>query len=327
MQHLIPILLYPVATLLIALLIDGVLGDPPNPLHPVAWMGGFIAGIWRIHPAVGANRAAQFIFGTVLVLTGLAVFCLPWIFLLGFSLPLFWVWSAPALKAAFAMRSLLKAAGEVASALQTGDMQAARTLVHRHLVSRDTTDLSPSLVVAAAVESVAENITDGLTAPLLYFGLFGLPGAWAYRFANTCDSMLGYRDEHREWGGKFAARLDDLLNWIPARVTGLLIMFSARMVGENASNAWSVMLNQHNRTASPNAGWSIAAMAGALSVTLEKVGHYRLEGGTTALDEGVLRRAVRLTRWAFALAVIFTLLLMTILTALFGRVYIFTMFL
>jgi adenosylcobinamide-phosphate synthase len=182
-----------------------------------------------------------------------------------------------------------------------------------HLVSRDTSQSSSSLVVAATVESLAENITDGLTSPLLFFALGGLPGAWAYRFCNTCDSMLGYRDPEREYLGKFTARLDDVLNWLPARLTGALIVFAAALSGEDARNAWCTMPTEHRRTASPNAGWTMSAMAGALGVTLEKVGHYRLEGGNGPLDADTIERCFRVMRWTMALVVCYVILLMGVL--------------
>jgi adenosylcobinamide-phosphate synthase len=183
----------------------------------------------------------------------------------------------------------------VKAALEKGDLPEARRLVSWHLVSRDTSQLDASLVAAAAVESVAENITDGIVAPLLFFALAGLPGAWAYRFVNTCDSMLGYRDPVHEHLGKFAARLDDALNFFPARLAGLLLVVAAGLVGEDTTGAWQTMWHQHCRTASPNAGWTMSAMAGALGVTLEKVGHYQLEGGPTSPGVETIDRALRVT--------------------------------
>jgi len=159
------------------------------------------------------------------------------------------------------------------------------------------------------VESLAENVTDSLTGPLFWFALGGLPGAWAYRFVNTADSMWGHHDPEREYVGKFAARLDDLLNWIPARLTALLLAVAAILAGENAAGAWRQAVAQYRRTLSPNAGWTMAAMAGALGVTLEKVGQYRLEGGNGPLDVRTLRRALRVVRWCCALVVGVLLLL------------------
>jgi len=297
-----------IITLLGALALDLALGEPSNVLHPVALMGRFIRWGWRRSPRRGA--VPQFAWGAALVLAGMAFFSLPWVLL---DIPLRWLWSIPLLKLTFCIRALFQAGREVHQALERGDLPEARQLVGCHLVSRDTSQLSSSLVVAATVESLAENITDGLTSPLLFFALCGLPGAWGYRFCNTCDSMLGYRDPEREYLGKFAARLDDLLNWLPARLTGALIVLAAMLSGEDAGNTWRTMLAQHRRSASPNAGWTMSAMAGALGVTLEKTGHYRLEGGDGPLDAGTIERCFRVVRWTMALVVCCVILLMGVL--------------
>ena len=304
----------PALILLLALALDLLLGDPPNRYHPVVLMGHFIRWMARLAPQEGPTR--RFIHGTVLVLSGVALF----------SLPLTWalVWiqrwnplaylllAALLLKATFACTGLVKAARQVKAALERGDLPEARRLVSWHLVSRDTSQLDASLVVAATVESVAENITDGIVAPLLFFALAGLPGAWAYRFVNTCDSMLGYRDPVHEHLGKFAARLDDVLNFIPTRLAGLLLVAAAGLAGEDTTGAWQTMWHQHGRTASPNAGWTMSAMAGALGVTLKKVGHYQLEGGHAPPGAETIERALRV---AAATAGLFVVLLGAVLTA------------
>jgi adenosylcobinamide-phosphate synthase len=300
----------------LAAAIDLLLGDPPNRYHPVAWMGSFIGWGERRAPAMG--RANRFVYGAALVLAGAAAFTLP-VTLLTIAArrlgPVVYVAiSAPLLKSAFTHSGLIRAAGMVQRALQAGDLVEARRLVSWHLVSRDTSALSAELVAAAAVESVAENVTDGTVAPLFYFLLFGLPGAWAYRFCNTCDSMLGYRDPEYEYLGKFAARLDDLLNWAPARLTGLLMTCAAWLAREDAPNAWRTMWRQHRRTASPNAGWAMCAMAGALNVTLEKVGRYRLEGGAAPLSADTIQRAGRVANLT---AVLFSLAFSGVLLVLF----------
>lgn len=300
-----------VLTLLGAIVLDIGWGEPRAPLHPVVWMGRWLDGWWRRRPQEGRGR--PFLFGMTAVLLGVALFALPWWFLFRASPPLFWLWSIPLLKVTFAIRALLQAGEEVLEALERGDLPEARRRVRWHLVGRETADLPEPLVVSATVESLAENITDGLTGPLFYFALLGLPGAWAYRFCNTADSMWGHPTPEKEYIGKFAARADDVLNWIPARLTALLIVAGAVLAGEDARGAWRTMRTQHRRTASPNAGWTMAAMAGALGVTLEKRGHYRLEGGDGPLDVQTVRRALRVVRWTMALVVGASLLLTGIL--------------
>lgn len=282
--------------LCLALLFDLILGDPPNRYHPVAWMGSAI-GIVRCWTPDG-GRLAQLLYGAFLVVGGAAsavgLARLPGRAINRLPAPWGWLVEAGLLKMTFSLRGLAAAAQEVEAALESRDLPEARRLVSWHLVSRDTTALSPAQVTAATVESVAENASDGVVAPLLYYTMGGLPAALAYRFINTADAMLGYRDPAHEWLGKVPARLDDLVNLLPARVTAGLITLAATLVGENARGAWRTWRREAGKTTSPNAGHPMSAMAGALGVELEKVGHYRLgAGGRQPLAEDI-GRAVRL---------------------------------
>jgi adenosylcobinamide-phosphate synthase len=209
------------------------------------------------------------------------------------------------LKPVFAYRNLRRAVIEVGRALEADDLPEARRLLSWHLVSRDSGRLSEAEVAGAAVESLAENLTDSLTAPLLAYAAGGLPAAWAYRFVNTADAMWGYRNPEFEQLGKFPARLDDLLNWLPARLTGWLLVLAAWLAREDGRNAARTMLAQHKRTSSLNAGWTMSAMAGALGVTLSKEGVYKLTGGQTAPDGLTIRRALRVADICVAFSVIF----------------------
>ncbi|MHB8620796.1 MAG: CobD/CbiB family cobalamin biosynthesis protein, partial [Chloroflexota bacterium] len=146
----------------------------------------------------------------------------------------------------------------------------------------------------ATIESVAENSADSIVAPLFWYLLLGAPGALAYRFANTADAMVGYRGQY-EHLGKASARLDDALSYIPARLTALLLVGGCRLLGLPAGRAWSVARRDHAATASPNAGWPMAAAAGALAVPLEKAGHYVLGDDSPAnLVPGKIAGATRL---------------------------------
>ena len=283
-----------IITLLLALILDAVLGDPPNRFHPVAAMGTFIR--WLAHRVPQSSPKRQFVYGSFLIILGLALFTLPLFFLQTWLKPYPWLdvaAQAVLLKMTFSLRRLLEAGREVEGALLAGDLPEARRLVRWHLVSRDTAALDEGRVASATVESLAENLADSFIAPLLAFAVGGLPLAWAYRFVNTADAMIGYRNEQYEYLGKFAARLDDLLNWVPSRLSGLLIACAAPFVHADPTSAWKVMLTQYMRTASPNAGWPMSAAAGALGVLLEKPAHYRLEGGSRLPHAIDVRRA----RW------------------------------
>jgi adenosylcobinamide-phosphate synthase len=189
-----------------------------------------------------------------------------------------------ALKTTIAPRGLAHAARAVAEPLARGALDEGRAALGLHLVSRPTAALAAGQVASGAVESVAENLTDALVGPLLCFVLWGVPGALAYRALNTADTMLGYREGPLEHFGKVAARLDDVANLIPARLAALALVVGA---GPHARRAWTVMARDHARTASPNAGWTMAAMAGALGVRLEKPGAYRLGDGPMPEPEHV----------------------------------------
>jgi adenosylcobinamide-phosphate synthase len=287
----------------LALILDLGLGDPPNRYHPVAWMGSAIGAASRRAPAGG--RLAQFLYGAGLVLGGgLAMIGLGRLLerlLRRLPAPLSWLAEAYLVKTTFSMGGLARAAQEVEAALNASDLPEARRLVSWHLVSRDTTALSAAQIAAATIESVAENSSDGVVAPLLYYGMGGLPAALAYRFINTADAMLGYRDPGHEWLGKVPARVDDAANLLPARASAGLIVLAACLGGECAGQAWRIWRRDGGKTESPNAGQPMSAMAGALGVELEKVGHYRLGAGGRAPAATDIERAVRLVRLAAAL--------------------------
>ncbi len=293
---------------LLALLIDHLFGDPPNVWHPVAWMG---TGIAKMRKAALTETPRQaFLSGGVIALSGVGISAgLGWLLsrLLRFlPKPLAWLVEAGLLKIMLAVGGLGRAATEVQTVLEDGDLPEARRLTSWHLVSRDTSALSESLVAAAAIESVTENTSDSIVAPLFFYTLFGLPGAFAYRFANTADAMLGYRDAEREWLGKIPARLDDLLNFIPARLTAFFFIIASCFLGWDAKRTFTIWRRDRNKTESPNAGHPMSAGAGALGVELEKVALYKLGAGQPAPKAQDIGRSVRLMRaTAFIAAIVF----------------------
>ncbi len=319
-------------SILLAFIIDLAFGDPPNRFHPLLLMGRWLNLGRRQAPT--ENR---FWFGAMWTVLGTLLFALPWRFVAGKINPTtgakteFWHplglrnWSfvtrtkihpprppffgstllfhALALKPIFAYRNLRNAVRDVATALAQDDLGEARRLTSWHLVSRDTSELTADEVAGAAIESLAENITDSVTAPLLAYATGGLPAAWAYRFINTADAMWGYRNEEFELLGKFPARLDDALNWLPARLTGWLLVLASGLTGANATQARHTMLTQHDTVASPNAGWTMSAMAGALEVILSKRGVYNLTGGSRQPEVADMQRAIRVADMTVGLVV------------------------
>jgi len=174
------------------------------------------------------------------------------------------------LKTTFSVRLLHKEAALIRGHLERDDLEQVRARMPS-LVSRDPSNLSAEQATVATVESVSENISDSFLAPWLFFALFGLPGAFVYRMINTLDSMIGYRGVY-EHLGKASARLDDLVNLVPARLAGLLLVAASGFLpGQRMARAWRTMWRDHGRTQSPNAGWTMSGMAGALGVQLQKV--------------------------------------------------------
>ena len=285
--------------LALALAWDLVLGEPPAFIHPVVWMGRIAAFLEARAPSAGA--LCQAVYGALTVgMVVAASVLVSWLSLLA-AWELAGVWfvlvSAFLLKCSFSLRELQHAAKRVRRALLAGRLTEAKGEL-RALVSRDTSQMDEQLVASAAVESVAENACDSFVAPLFFYLILGIPGALAYRAINTLDAMIGYHGRY-EFLGKAAARLDDLLNLIPARLTALLIVAAAGLTGLSARGAWQIMWRDHACTESPNAGWTMSAAAGALRVRLEKVGHYRLGDSMASPSSATIDQALRLL-WGVA---------------------------
>lgn len=299
-----PTALHATLVVLLAVVLDLALGDPPNRVHPVAWMGRALAvgrrALCHGGPSALLLAGAGLTLGVMAIAAGAGAAVAALAGMLG---PGGIALEAVALKSTLSLRDLTRAARSVAAALERSDLDEARALLGFHLVSRPTATLDAGQVASGAIESVAENLTDALVAPVVSFLLFGLPGALAYRALNTADTMLGYREGALQYFGKVAARLDDLANLVPARLAALAIVAAA---GVRAPAAYSTMARDHARTASPNAGWTMSAMAGGLGVTLEKPSTYRLGQGR-APDAADVERSVRLMTRAAGLVLLASL--------------------
>lgn len=268
-----------VATL--ALVLERLFGYP-KPLfeavgHPVVWMGRLIDGLDRTlnRPELpDSARKARGVLALILLLLATGVPAL----LIALALRLLpggWIIEAVLATAMLAQKELGRAVRSVADALDFS-LAAGRTAVSG-IVGRDPETLDEPGVARAAIESLAESSSDGVIAPLFWLVVFGLPGAVLYKAINTADSMIGHKTERYRAFGWASARLDDWVNWIPARLTGLLFVLAALLVkGASPRAAWDVMLTDAKKHDSPNAGWPEAAMAGALGFTL---GGPRFYGG------------------------------------------------
>ena len=264
MQHLVAIAL--------GFALDLVLGDPHSMPHPVRWMGSLIS--WLEQPLRGlfpATARGERVAGVVLVVVVAGVS-------FGCAVGLLWLcsrinsWLSLAVESVMcyqmlAVKSLRDESMAVSRALEAGDLPAARHAVSM-IVGRDTDRLDEEGVAKAATETVAENTSDGVVAPLFYMALGGAPLAVLFKAVNTMDSMVGYKNERYRYFGTAAARVDDVLNFIPARLTGALMCLAAPLVGLDGAGAWRIFRRDRLAHSSPNSAHAEAACAGALGVQL-----------------------------------------------------------
>lgn len=259
---------------LLALLFELMVGYPAALArsigHPVTWMGQLIAWLDRRLNHDDASpeprrRAGAVALLVLLVVVGAVAFIVEQTLLL---LPFGLLFAAVAASTMLAQRSLAVHVGQVADALDDGGIDAGRKAV-AHIVGRDTAELDQAGVARAAIESLAENFSDGVVAPTFWMVIAGLPGAALYKAINTADSMIGHRTERYQDFGRTAAQLDDIVNLPASRLTALLIVAAAYLTkGASASAAWQAMWRDGSKHASPNAGYPEAAMAGALGLSL-----------------------------------------------------------
>ena len=293
-----------IAVLVLAIAMDVLFGEPPGILHPVVWMGrgikylqGFASkftnkrflGMFM----VAAMTGTSFLAGILLVS---AQFILPEAITL-----LVWAYF---LKSTFSFRMLLSSGTRIMTGLVSGHPDAARDDL-KALVSRDTAGMDEPHMASAVIESVSENFVDTILSPLFFYLILGLPGALAYKAVNTLDSMVGYRNREFVDLGWASARLDDILNWIPARLSLIFIVAGAVFTGSPV-NAIRTCLKDRGQTSSPNSGWPMAAAAGALGVRLEKQGHYVLGGNFSLPLATDIARANKLVGMASVLVFMFT---------------------
>ncbi|NIA67094.1 cobalamin biosynthesis protein CobD [Pelagibius litoralis] len=267
------------AILLLAMVFDLLLGDPKWLYrllpHPVVLIGRGIARLENLLNRQQLSRDRRILLGllcTAMVVLGCAA--------IGLALhsglqkmPFGWILEAILASSLLAFRGLYDAVKAVANGL-ADSLEAGRSAVG-HIVGRDPNSLDHAGVARAAAESAAENFSDGFVAPVFWYLLLGFPGLLAYKAINTLDSMIGHRNARYEAFGKGAAKLDDLANYLPARLAGLLFIVAALLVpGANAGSAWRSMLRDAPRHRSPNAGWQEAALAGGLGLALAGPRHY-----------------------------------------------------
>ncbi len=285
-----------------AILLDLVFGDPKNRYHPTAWIGMLIGTITT--RMKNENYTVEKVGGIFIVLIPV---CLSVIILssLNFSIDLISVESLSILisiisgivlfKMTIAIKGMERHALAVLDSIQKNDLTQARTNLSM-IVKRNTKNLDKNHILSGTLESLSENIVDGITGPMFYFAIFGLPGAFVYRIVNTVDSMVGYKTQMFKNLGWFGANCDNVLNYIPSRLTGLTIVLGSMLLGHDWKNCYEIFKRDGKKTDSPNAGYPMAAFAGALGTKFEKLEHYSLGSGEYEITSKKVKDAISLMK-------------------------------
>lgn len=286
--------------ILIAIIFDILFGELPSRTHPVVLIGKFIDFLKRM--LINHNNKIS---GIILTLISTVFFVITIHIIIEaskFDYLVFIATSSIILSTTFAIKGLLDSAEGVKKDLNHNIKKARFSA--SYLVSRDTSELSEEELVSATIESLTENIVDSVVSPLFYALIFGVEGAVTYRVINTLDSMIGYKDPENIKIGWFPARLDDLLNYIPARITAFLIIISTAILGWNWKNTYKIIKRDAHKTPSPNSGYPMAAAAGALGIKLKKPGCYELGDSLNPLNTNKIKTALLITKLTIILFII-----------------------
>ena len=313
-------ILEPIVIVAFALGIDFVFGDPKNKYHPTAWIGTLIAKLTPLAKnqnmyveKLGGIFVVVITVGVVVTLllildTGISLLTTDWV-----TIVVSGVVVVILLKTTIAIRGMEKHVKAVLESLDQNNLDMARTNLSM-IVKRNTKNLDKNHVISGVLESISENTVDGITGPLFYFALFGLPGAFVYRVINTVDSMIGYKTDIFKNVGWFGATCDTILNYIPSRLTGLVMIISAAILQNNWKESYKIMIRDGKKTESPNAGYPMAALAGALETKFEKINHYKLGNGEIILTTEHVNSA--LTMMKLTSILFFGLVIIPIITIL-----------
>jgi adenosylcobinamide-phosphate synthase len=300
----------------LAIILDLILGDPSpnNPeksvfkLHPTVLMGNFTKALEPYFKSPNPKTAK--LMGVFLALTVILTFTIPaflglWAIYNYLSLFVYAFFAIILLKLTICIKLETDWAKAAAKAIASEDLTEAKK--YSHFSRRDSKDLKGSQISSAVIESMAENLIDFKLSPILSYAFLGVSGAIAFRAVNTLDGMVGFKDAEHLHTGWFSANLDYVVNYIPSRLTGILIIAAAAVLGEDYKNAWAIAKRDHQKTPSRNHGWPMAAMAGALRVQLEKPGQYILGEETEPLTPDEILRALRIRNMAIVLCVLLCL--------------------
>ncbi len=313
-------LIYILSIIVISVIIDMIIGEVPDKIHPVIFMGNMISKLKDILPPTKFS-------GLLIVLTTIFTFSAITVIILMITAMintlLFIVVASIILSTTFSINYLIQTVKGIQKDLKEDINKARKSM--SYLVSRNTEELTESRITSAAIETLTENITDSVVSPLLYTSIFGLfpyglitsiVVAVIYRVSNTMDAMLGYKTNELAQIGYVPAILDDILNYIPARITGLYVILAAFILRYDYKQSFDVMKKYARKTPSPNSGYSMSAAAGALNITLVKEGVYKLGYGDDELTSDKITEAISLTKITsllFILTIVFVYIILIFL--------------
>lgn len=299
------------AIILIAVVIDLLFGELPTKIHPVVFIGRIIEIFKNLngkYTFLNKRIAGAFLTIFLIILLSLIFAFIIWIFKFNYILMI--IISSILLSTTFSIKFLINSADNVKTDLNNNIDNAKKSV--SYLVSRDTSQLSYDKIISAVIETLTENITDSVVSPIFYTFILGVLGGITYRVVNTLDAMIGYKNPKNINIGWFPAKLDDILNYLPARITGILIILAAFILKLNWRNSYKIMIKDAKMTPSPNSGYPMAAIAGALDIQLIKPGCYKLGDPINNLKSETITEAIQLTKISIILFLILSTFLFLI---------------
>ena len=310
-----------IIALLFSIAIDVIFGELPTKIHPVVIMGSIISFFKDIFIGIRNKLSGLLLVLFAIVTTSILLYILYFVF--SFNEILLFILFIVLLSSTFSANMLLKTATDVKKDLDIGIDQARKSV--SYLVSRDTDELSESFIVSAVIESLSENITDSYVSPIFYYALTGillmihpadnsayylLQVPMLYRLFNTLDAMVGYKTDELRYIGFFAAKIDDVLNYVPSRIAGIFVVASSYLLKLDGKNSYKIMRRDARNCPSPNSGFTMATTAGALNIQLIKKDTYILGDANKSIEKDDISRAVNLSKTTIVLFTFTTILLL-----------------
>ena len=317
-----------ISTLVFAIIFDIIIGELPSKIHPVVIIGKIIDFFTDLFIKIRNKISGLLLFLSTTIVSTVILFVLFSIINLNFYL-MFIVYGL-LLSSTFSIKILLSSANDISNDLKEGIEKARKSV--SYLVSRNTNELSEKLIISATIESLTENITDSYISPIFYFTIISAIGLlfndnlntfillfiilwipFLFRISNTLDAMVGYENNKLKYIGYFPAKIDDILNYIPARIAGFLVVASAFILKLDWKNSYKIMLRDARKCPSPNSGFTMASTAGALNIQLVKKDIYILGDNTVEIDVSHISKAIKLSKFTILLFTIISFLILILI--------------